>query len=106
MAAKVRLVKGDQNSAELEALRRSFNSLLLILQNIAAEQAAATTTAVQAAQALSDAIANGIDNTNAPHTGTGRLLYGIKPTPTHPLHATDKTVQAAGLKTMNVADKF
>lgn len=103
MSVKVRLVVSDQNSTELEALRRSFNSLLLILQNIAAEEAAATTTAVQSALALSTALSTGSDTDAAPHVGTGRLVYGIRPTPTQPLHA---KVVAPDLKVMTTADKF
>ncbi len=103
MAAKVRLVVGDQNSAELQALMRSWNSFLVILQNIAAEEAAATTTAVEAAQALADALENGIDESNAPHVGTGRLVYGIRPTPTHPQRRAEVVTD---LQTMSASDTF
>jgi len=103
MAAKVRLVIGDQNSLELDALRRSYNSLLIVLQNIAAEQAAATTTATQAAAALSTALSTGLDSSNAPHVGTGRLVYGVRPTPTHPARRAEEVTQ---LDTMTAADKY
>jgi len=103
MAAKVRLVVSDQNSAELEALRRSYNSFLIVLQNIAAEEAAATTTSVQSAAALSAALSTGIDSSSAPHVGTGRLVYGVRPTPTQPLHRAEEVVK---LETMTAADKF
>lgn len=103
MAAKVRLVVSDQNSAELEALRRSYNSFLIVLQNIAFEQAAATTTATQAAQALSDALSTGVDSNNAPHVGTSRLVFGVRPTPNQPLHKAEKVTD---LKPMLAADKY
>lgn len=103
MACKARLVVGDQNSAELDALRRSFNSLLIVLQNIAAEEAAATTTAVQAAAALSNALSTGLDSSSAPHVGTGRLVYGVHPTPTHPARAVEDVTK---LEAMDAASKF
>lgn len=103
MAAKVRLVVGDQNSAELQAMYRAWNSFLIILQNIAAEEAAATTTAVEAAQALADAIENGVDEDVGPHVGTGRLVYGIRPTPTHPQRRAEVVTD---LQTMSASDSF
>ena len=103
MAAKVRLVVGDQNSAELQALMRSWNSFLLVLQNIAAEEAAGTTTAVQSALALSTALSTGIDISAAPHVGTGRMVYGIRPTPTHPQRRAEEINR---LETMTTADQF
>lgn len=103
MAAKVRSIVGDQNSAELQAMFRSWNSFLLILQNIAAEQAAGTTTATQAAAALRDALANGVDSSAAPHVGTGRLVYGIKQSPNPPQRSAEVVTK---LETMTTADKF
>lgn len=103
MAAKVRLVVGDQNSLELQALERSFNSLLLILQNIAAEEAAATTSAVEAAAALSNALSTGKDTDTTNHTGTQRLVYGIRPTPTHPQRRAEVVTE---LQTMQSSDTF
>lgn len=103
MAAKVRLIVGDQNSAELQALYRSYNSLLLILQNAFALQAAATTTAVQTAAGLSNALSTGLDSDVAPYTGTQRLVYGIRPTPTHPQRRAEDVTK---LETMTAADTF
>lgn len=103
MAAKARVVIGDQNSAEFDALRRSFNSLLVILQNIAAEQAAATTTAVQAAAALSSALSTGLDSSSAPHVGTGRMVYGVQPSPLAPARAAE---EQAKLVDMTASSKF
>lgn len=103
MAAKVRLVVGDQNSAELQALYRSWNSFLLILQNIAAEEAAGTTTALQSAAALSNALSTGKDTDTTGHTGTQRLVYGIRATPTHPQRGAEEVNK---LQTMTTADPF
>jgi len=103
MACKARLVVADQNSAELDALRRSFNSLLIILQNIAAEEAATTISSVQAAAALSAALSTGIDLSSAPHVGTGRMVYGIHPTPTHPARQAEDVTK---LETMDASSKF
>lgn len=103
MAAKVRVIPGDMNSLELQALFRSYNSLLLILQNAYALEAAATTTSVQAAAGLSNALSTGLDSTVGPHVGTGRLVYGIRPTPTHPQRRAEEVNR---LETMNIADTY
>lgn len=103
MAAKVRLIVGDQNSAELQALYRSWNSFLLILQNIAAEEAAGTTSAVESAAALSNALSTGKDSDTVNHTGTQRLVYGIRATPTHPQRSAEDLNK---LQTMISADPF
>lgn len=84
MSVKARKVVGDQNSAEFDELRRNFNALLLILQNIAAEHSAGTTTSTQAMTALSTALSTGTDSTSAPHTGTLLTINGVVPTPRHP----------------------
>lgn len=103
MAAKVRLVVGDQNSAELQALTRSFNSLLLILENAFALEAAGTTTSIQMAAGLSNALSTGKDTDVAPHVGTQRMVYGIRPTPTHPQRRAEVVTE---LQTMTAADTF
>lgn len=103
MAAKARVVIADQNSAEFDALRRSFNALLLVLENVAAEHAAGTTTSAEAMSALSAALSTGIDSSAAPHVGTGRLVYGVAPSPLHPARnaeSVDKLVD------MSEASKF
>lgn len=82
--ARARKVVSDQNSQEFDELRRQFNNLLAILQQNASEEAAATTTPLQAATALADALTAGVDVDNSPHVGTGRELNGVRPTPTHP----------------------
>jgi len=76
--ARARSVVSDQNSQELDELRRQFNNLLLVLQRNARDEADATTTAVQAAEALATALEGGTD------VDTGREINGVRPTPTHP----------------------
>lgn len=62
--ARARKVVADQNSQELDELRRQFNNLLLVIENAADLDAVKT------------AIAEGGDGT--------RELLGLRPTPTHP----------------------
>lgn len=81
--ARARKVVSDQNSQEFDELRRQFNNLLLILQRNARDEADATTTAVQAAEALATAIEDGVD------VATGREVNGVRPTPTHPRRPRD-----------------
>lgn len=103
MAAKVRVIVGDQNSAELQALYRSWNSFLLILENIASEEAAGTTTALQSAAALANALSTGKDTNTTNHTGTQRMVYGIRATPTHPQRSAEDMNK---LQPMTIADSF
>lgn len=103
--AKARLVVGDQNSAELDALRRSFNSMIVVLENISAEVTAGTLTAEQGFEALGAALRNGVDGsgTPAPHVGTGRMVAGVRVSPQHPPR---KAEVLSELVPMTAADKF
>ncbi|NJL53721.1 hypothetical protein HC928_00350 [bacterium] len=103
--AKARVVVGDQNSAEFDALRRSFNSLLVVLERIASEVDATTLTAVEGFSALEAALTNGVDASGTPaaHVGTGRQVVGVKPTPLHPARRAEEVVK---LVDMAAADKF
>lgn len=82
--AKARIVVGDQNSAELDALKRSYNSLLVVLENIAQEASTAVTTPVQAFTAMFVALDTGRDSSAAPHVGTQRMVFGIRSQPNVP----------------------
>jgi hypothetical protein len=86
--ARARKVISDQSSQEFDELRRQFNNLLLVLQRNARDEADATTTAVQAAEALATAIEDGVD------VDTGRELNGVRPTPTHPRRARNQGTEA------------
>lgn len=103
--AKARVVISDQNSAEFDELRRSYNSLLLILENICAEVTATTLTAAQGFEALDAALSTGVDSsgTPSPHVGTGRQLVGLKGSPVRPLR---KAEDATKLVEMAAADKY
>jgi hypothetical protein len=82
--ARARKVVSDQNSQEFDELRRQFNNLLLILERFAREEAATTTSSVEAAEGLASALEAGVDGSVSPHVGTGREVNGVHPTPTHP----------------------
>ena len=105
--AKARLVVADQNSAELDQLRRSFNSLMVVLENCASEVDAGNITADEAFTALATTLSTGTDATIASidggantYTGTARELLGVKPTPLHPRQVRGET------RDMTADDKF
>lgn len=77
--ARARKVVADQNSQELDELRRQFNNLLAIIEN-AADLAAVQT-----------AIADGVDSAE-----TGREINGVRPTPTHPRRPRNLDTEALG----------
>lgn len=86
----VRLVVGDQSSAEVDQLRRTTNSLLLILENLAGT----TFTALADMQeALANTLSTGVDSdfttaTNSDaYVGTGLELVGLRPMNRHPARA-------------------
>ena len=79
---RVREIVGDTQSAEIQQMRRSFNSLLRIIENVATLATATTITDLQAWEAIQDAIATGLDSDNSPYVGTGQELVGVRVTPT------------------------
>ena len=94
--AKVRKVVGDQNSAEFDTLRRNFNTLLLMLENLGAMlQTLDSTTAVTVVAGMTE-IGAGLeaainDGADADITGTlyvnstgGLEIAGVEPTPKIP----------------------
>ena len=85
--ARARKVVSDVSSQEFDELRRQFNNLLLILERNARDEADATTTADQAAEALATAIETGTD------ADTGREINGVRPTPTHPRRARNQSTE-------------
>jgi hypothetical protein len=104
--AKARVVVGDQNSAEFDALKRSYNSLLLILENIASEVVGSALTPAEGFAALLAALNTGVDSGGVPgpaHVGTGRFLVGVKSTPPIPPRSAE-TVST--LVSMTDSDKF
>lgn len=105
--AKARVVVGDTNSAEIDALKRSFNSLLVVLERVCNEVEATTLTPLQGFVALNAALRTGRDASApsgaAAHVGTNRLIPGVKSTPQIPPRSEES---AAALVDMAVADKY
>src|SRR5687768_16705393 len=82
--AKRRKVQATGN-AELFEVRRQFNNLLLVLQNISEQVDAATITSTEGFVALGLTISTGVDSTVAAinggantYTGTGLEVLGVK----------------------------
>ena len=82
--AKARKVVADQNSEELDQLRRTVHSLMIILENVGTNLAAAIDPA-DVGTALEAAIATGVDSdTSGGYVPTGIEIVGVDPTPKHP----------------------
>lgn len=105
---KATVVIGDQASAEFDALKRSYNSLLLALKGISDEVVATTLTPIQGFQAISNMLATGVDGsgTPAPHVGTNRRVTGVKSSPAIPLRASEKANSVIKLVDMVDSDKY
>lgn len=85
--ANVRLVVGDQSSAEVDQMRKSLNGLITVLENIAGT----TFTAVADLQeALANTLETGVDSdfttaTNSDaYVGSGAEIVGVRPMNRHP----------------------
>lgn len=101
---RARLIVADTSSAEVDHLRRNFNSLLLILEDLGARLAAEVVTAPTAAdgeilavfQSISDAIRDGVDSDPdselVTHAPTLLPIEGLRSTPRHPRRARGSTV--------------
>lgn len=83
----VRLVVGDQSSAEVDQMRRTSNALLLVLENLAGTT---FTTLADFQEALANTLTTGVDSnfttgTSADaYVGTGVELVGVRPMNRHP----------------------
>lgn len=88
--AFVRLVVGDQSSAEFDQLRRTSNALIQVLDNLAGTT---FTTLGDFQEALANTISTGVDGdfttaTSADaYVGTGLELVGLRPMNRHPRRA-------------------
>lgn len=83
---RARRVVSDQNSAELDHLRRNFNNLLRILEGMDASLAASAT-AENILQQIADAVTAGVDsnpNSIANVVATNVDIEGVKPMPLVP----------------------
>ena len=101
---RARLIVADQSSQEFDHMRRSYNALLLILEDLGARLAAEVTTAPSAAdleilavfQSISDGIRDGVDSDPdselGTHVPTSLPIEGLRPTPRHPRRARGNTV--------------
>ena len=100
--ARARLVVSDTSSEEVDQLRRTVNTLLLMIESAEAS-IAATATAEEVLGAWADAVRTGFDNNpdSVDHVvPTNREIVGIKPTPKHPQRP------KGALRDMESADKF
>jgi len=103
--AKARRVIGDQNSAELDALKRSYNSLLVVLERVCEEVVATTLTPAEGFEAILNALNTGVDSSGTPaaHVGTSRLVVGVASSPPIP----PRSAESAGdLVEMVPSDKY
>lgn len=84
--AKARNVVGDQNSEELDVLRRCVHTMLIMLENLGTDlEAAADFTDVNnIGIGLNAAISTGLDSAATDYTGSGLEIAGVNPTPKHP----------------------
>jgi len=84
--AKVRKVVGDQNSEELDVIRRCLHTVLVMLENLG--------TSLEAVVDINDlnnigiglnaAISSGLDSSATDYTGSELEIVGVDPTPKHP----------------------
>jgi hypothetical protein len=84
--ARARKIVGDLNSAELDHLKRTVNTLILMLET-AGTSVDDGATAEEILSAWSAGIAAGVDNnpeSTANITSTGRTIEGLWTTPKHP----------------------
>ena len=85
--ARVRLVVGDQSSAEVDQLRRTVNALLLVLENLAGTT---FTDHADLQEALANTLSTGVDSdftttTSADsYVGTNVEVVGLRPMNRHP----------------------
>lgn len=89
--ARARSVVSDQSSAEFDELRKQFNGLLVVLENIATSVDAGSITADEAFTVLktvlnggSDISQENVDGGSNDYVGTNREIVGVKATPQHP----------------------
>ncbi len=84
--AFVRLVVGDQSSAEVDQLRRTVNTLLQMLETAEASLTAGAT-AADVLNSWADAVRTGTDNNSASIanvTSTSLEIVGLRPMNRHP----------------------
>jgi hypothetical protein len=93
--ARARLVTADTSSEEVDQLRRTVNTLLLMLETAEASLTAGAS-AEDVLNAWADAIRTGTEDNPesiANVVSTGRELVGLRPSPTHPQRPRNQTTQ-------------
>lgn len=105
---KARQVVSDTPNAEVEELRRTLNTLLLVLQNVSAHVAAGDIDEEEAFIVLANTLTSGVDTdmldiggNGNDYEGTGREVVGLKPTPQRP-----RMPQIKALVTMDKGSDF
>lgn len=84
--AKARKVVGDQNSEELDQLRRCVHTLMIMLENLGTDLANATadSSVTNIGVGLAAALSTGVDSAATGYTGSGLNIEGVDPTPKAP----------------------
>jgi len=83
---KGKKVIADQSSAELDALRKTVHSLILVVRNLCTLGGVSANHAALIAilLAVGENIDNGTDIDGTGYTGTGLEIAGVIPQPKHP----------------------
>ncbi len=100
--ARARLVISDVSSEEVDQLRRTVNTLILMLETAEASITAGAS-AAEVLGAWADGVRTGTDDNPdsvSNVVSTGREIVGLKPTPTHPRRVLQQ------LRSMSVSDDF
>jgi hypothetical protein len=84
--AKARRVVSDQNSEELDQLRRTVHTLMIMLENLGTSLGAAAdfTDVNNIGDGLNAAFVTGVDSAATDYTGSELPIEGVIPTPKHP----------------------
>ena len=84
--AKGRRVVADQNSEELDQLRRLCHTMLIMLENLGTDlEAAADVDAINdVGTGLQAAVSTGVDSAATNYTGSELAVEGVIPSPKHP----------------------
>ena len=84
--AKARKVVGDQNSQEIDVMRRALHTLMIMLENFGTDLSNATAdiTVTNLGAGLAAALSSGVDSSATNYTGSELPIEGVDPTPKHP----------------------
>ena len=105
--ANVRLVVGDQSSAEVDQMRKSLNGLITVLENIAGTT---FTTVADLQEALANSLSTGSDGdfttatSSDAYVGTGAEIVGLRPMNRHPRRPGFVAGDVSNVKAMTLDD--